>query len=115
VENGSLRQVGETWNVNGDYYTITAVNGNALTLTGNEEPHEEIDGLRCFVPTKQQVKHRMIEIFQREKIPERRGQAWTDSDPSTWTHSMWTKVFTAAGLSNLKEARARRKALKQPT
>jgi hypothetical protein len=120
VENGSLRKIGEPWIVDGDYYTITAINGNALTLTGKEEPHEEIDGLRCFVPTKQQVKGRMIELFKTEKIRRGRRQRWTKPNPENWSPSMWTKVFAAAGLSNLKEARGqhrvkRRKDSKQPT
>jgi hypothetical protein len=105
VDNGSPYQIGETVIRNGGHYTIATVGGNTLTLTGKEEPHEEIDGLRCFVPTKQQVKARVIELFKREKIRGGRKQAWTKLNPKDWSHQMWTKVFVAAGLANLKEAR----------
>jgi hypothetical protein len=82
-----------------------AARSNGNTQTVKEEPHDVIDGRRCFVPTKQQVKDRAIEIFQMEEIPERTGQEWTKPNPKEWSDSTWTKVFAAGGLANLREER----------
>ena len=108
AKNGSLLQIGETWTVDGDYYTITAIDGNTVTLTGMGEPHEEIDGRRCFVPTKQQVKDRVIKLFRKERIGRGRAPRWRKPNPKDWSHSMWTKVFASAGLADLKEERGNR-------
>lgn len=75
---------------------------------GEEEPYDEIEGLRCFVPMKQQVKTRVMQLFRKERIRgERRQRKWTKPNPKDWSDSMWTKIFTSAGLTYLKEARGR--------
>jgi hypothetical protein len=110
AENASLLQIDETWIIDGDNYTITAIDGNTVTLAGKEEPHEVIDGFRCYVPTKGQVKDRVIKLFRKERIGRGRAPRWRKPDPKRWSDSMWTKVFAAAGLADLPDERGLRRA-----
>jgi hypothetical protein len=65
----------------------------------------EIDNLRCFVPLKKQVKARTTKIFRKLKIGKGQRDSWIKLNPAQWSKQMWTKVFRAAGLADLPEAR----------
>jgi hypothetical protein len=99
-------------------YQVELVHKAALELVsearmrfgeGNEKPYTTIEGLPCFVPTKKQMRERSIEIFSRLEMPVQEKEKWSCADPSKWSDSLWTKIWIASGLVDLREARGKRR------